>query len=249
MEPLKYQNGGEFESSGSWIHGERRIESNEIMYVTGGCVYIEEDGIQYELHKDDMLFLEHGRLHRGTRKSENVCFYWFHFSGGTPAVKLLHADSDRLAGLIRQLFHYENTPAYPRRVLDLMLELILTEIEVCGSGQPADRLVLQICEWIKLNSGRRILISEISDSFKYNSDYLSRLFKKQKGISLKGYIEMQRISYIKRALLASDKNISEVALICGFSDYQSFLKFFTYHEKASPMEFRNAFYGKHMNNR
>ena len=243
---MAYLNGGLFESAGEWIHPNRTIESNELIYVCRGCVHIEEDGVSYSLTQNDVLFLERGKTHFGTKVSEDVAFYWFHFSEDIPA-KLVRGAAPQISVLIRQLFHYENSPQYPRRTLDIMLELILTEIAVSTAEPPASALAEQICEWIRINCNRKISVGEISQKYKYNADYLSRLIKQKKGVSLEKYIIKQRLDYSKKMLLSSENNISEIAALCGFESYQLFLKFFEYHEKMSPSAYRRLYSGIHMN--
>lgn len=244
---MSYLNGGLFESAGEWIHPKRTVESNELIYVRRGRVFIEEDGKSYVLEENDVLFLEKGKTHFGTEGSENVAFYWFHFSDDIPA-KLVRGAAPRISVLIRQLFHYENSPQYPRRTLDIMLELILTEIAVSASEPGTSSLAEQICEWIRINSNRKITVGEISQKYKYNADYLSRLIKQKKGVTLEKYIIKQRLDYSKKMLLSSENNISEISALCGFESYQLFLKFFEYHEKMSPSAYRRMYSGIHMNN-
>jgi AraC-like DNA-binding protein len=244
---MAYLNGGLFESTGEWIHPKRMIESNELIYVCRGRVFIEEEGTEYVLEENDILLLERGKTHFGTKASADVAFYWFHFSEDIPA-KLVRNAAPQISVLIRQLFHYENSPEYPRRTLDLMLELILTEISVATSDNSASALSEQICEWIRINSGRKITVGEISQKYKYNADYLSRLIKQKKGITLEKYIIKQRLDHCKKMLLSSENNISEIATLCGFESYQLFLKFFEYHEKMSPSAYRKMYSAIHMNN-
>ena len=245
---MGYLNGGVFRSTDPWIHGERCIDSNELIYVIDGTVFLEEDGVCYTLSRGDILVLEGGKRHRGTAPSVGVEFYWFHFNGPFP-VKLLHAADSRFSVLIRQLFHYENNPTFPRRTLELMLELIFIELKVAREDSGPGALAGEIAEWIRINSDRRITVSEISERFKYNPDYLSRLMKARFGVPLEKYIKQRRVDYVKKTLLSTEKNINEVALQCGFENYQAFLKFFTYHEGISPGEYRSLYYGVHMNKR
>jgi len=243
---MEYLNGGVFESSGKWIHGERCIDSNELMYVTKGTVCLEEDGVEYRLEENDVILLERGKTHRGTEITENVGFLWFHFVGEFK-VKRYHASGYHLQMLIRQLFHYENSPIYPKKTTNIMLELILTELEVGSAEQNESTLVNQICEWIRAHSNKKITVIDIAQRYSYNPDYLSRLVKAKHGVTLEKYIKLQRSEYIKKMLLSTENNISQVASLCGFDSYQSFLKYFEYHEKMSPSQYRKIYYGIHMN--
>ena len=75
-----YEKVGEFFHDDRWIHPRRRMESYVLILVLEGSVYIEEDGVQYELHPNDMILLEPGREHGGTRESiSRTDFYWLVF--------------------------------------------------------------------------------------------------------------------------------------------------------------------------
>ena len=43
FEEIKYTSCGNFISNGQWIHPDRNINSYEIIYVTKGSVYINEN--------------------------------------------------------------------------------------------------------------------------------------------------------------------------------------------------------------
>ena len=58
---MSYLNGGLFDCTGEWIHPKRTIESNELIYVRRGQVFIEEDGTEYVLGENDIILLEIGR--------------------------------------------------------------------------------------------------------------------------------------------------------------------------------------------
>ena len=71
--------GGLFKSEDSWIHPDALINTNEIIFVTKGTVFIEEDGAEYTLRENDVLYLEKGKPHGGFKESCGVEFYWIHF--------------------------------------------------------------------------------------------------------------------------------------------------------------------------
>lgn len=249
MMETSYLNGGYFKSEEEWIHPRRRIDSNEIIFVTKGNVYLKEEEKDYLLRPGDLLILEKDKLHFGTELSRGVEFYWLHFLGEAKVKLFFLPDMAAMTLLFRQLLHYENTPSYPKRALELAFELIQLELRVQSeSTEGASRFLTEIKEWIRIHSDQPITVREISQRFGYHSDYICRLFQKHYHISLKGYIEEQRLNYIKRLLLTTDDTISEIARSSGFDSYQNFLKFFTYHEDMSPSEFRNTFTNTHRNN-
>ena len=76
---VNFSNMGEFVSSGEWIHPEITTPTHELIVVTKGVVYIEEDDKRYELLPGDVICLKPGIVHKGYKKSEGVKFFWLHF--------------------------------------------------------------------------------------------------------------------------------------------------------------------------
>ena len=93
-----YINGGLFKSAEPWIHPERIIDSNEIVFVTKGTVFIEEDGIKYTLQKDDVLYLERKSLTEVLRKAAEL-----NFTGFTLKANAI-SNLKRLTGNVFQFF-------------------------------------------------------------------------------------------------------------------------------------------------
>ncbi|MFD1179454.1 AraC family transcriptional regulator [Paenibacillus puldeungensis] len=62
------------------VHAQRRFEAFDMIICTKGAIYMEEEGISYEVKQGMMLVLEPGKLHRGYRPTEvETEVYWIHF--------------------------------------------------------------------------------------------------------------------------------------------------------------------------
>jgi two-component system response regulator YesN len=79
---------------------------------------------------------------------------------------------------------------------------------------------------------------DIASSVYLNSAYLSRLFKKETGISLSDYILKARIEKAKALLTEGNIKISSIAEMTGYSHFSHFAKMFKKIEGISPSEFR-----------
>ena len=133
-----------------------------------------------------------------------------------------------------------------------MTRLILAELYAAPKSIDESKIVNRAAEWIRSNSNLPLKATDASEHFGCNTDYLSRLFRKQYGKSLKQYIDFSRMDYIKKQLLNYDQQLSagalkKIASECGFEDYKSFLKYFKYHEKITPTEFCNIYTKIHIN--
>ena len=62
------------------MHAQRQFEVFDLLICTKGALYMEEDGVSYEVLEGMMLVLEPGKMHRGYRPTEvETEVYWIHF--------------------------------------------------------------------------------------------------------------------------------------------------------------------------
>ncbi|WP_059043105.1 helix-turn-helix transcriptional regulator [Paenibacillus rubinfantis] len=61
-------------------HAERVFEAYDLILCTKGALFMEEEGITYEIHAGKLLVLEPGKRHRGYHPTEEETeVYWIHF--------------------------------------------------------------------------------------------------------------------------------------------------------------------------
>ena len=247
---------GRFTSRGKWIHPKRGLESSELIVVVEGGFSMEESGKLFDLREGSVLFLEEGLEHGGVDFShERVSFYWFHlqnFRGlqGDRLKKHIRLTEPYAVNLLcRQILSYFKGD-FEASVAEHLLQVLLAEIGAQGRREALfhEAPVVRVREWIRINADRPLTVSQIAAHFGYNEDYLSRLFKKNYGKSLKCVIDEMKAAQIKRLLLDSDLTLYQIAERTSFEDYKLFLKFFKYHEGVTPTEFRNLYSDIHTNN-
>ncbi|MCY9693166.1 response regulator [Paenibacillus alginolyticus] len=79
---------------------------------------------------------------------------------------------------------------------------------------------------------------EIANRFYLNPDYLTRLFKKETGMSVSDFLHDQRIEYAKILLERSDQSISNIAMASGYGNSSHFSTAFKNATKQSPIDYR-----------
>lgn len=80
----------------------------------------------------------------------------------------------------------------------------------------------------------------IAQNVHLNPDYLTRIFKKEVGVSISRYIIYRKMDIAKRLLLETDESIGEIALKVGYYNYSSFNRIFTKFVNMSPQQFKNS---------
>ncbi len=251
FENINHISSGRFVSRDEWIHPDRRIDSYEVMFVLSGTVYINEDGAEYTLTKNDLLILEPGKRHFGFKHSSDTSFYWAHFIGDfslEDGIKRQRITRPyELSVLFSQLLHY-SFEGGSAEAADYLIRLILIELHTADVADD-NRRIGTVGAWIKANSDIPLKVSDVAKHFGYNEDYLSRLFRSVKGKSIKEYMDGARIYYIKELLQSGELSLREIAASCGFSEYKYFLKYFKYHTGMTPTELRGAYSKTKENNK
>ncbi len=248
---------GKFTSRAEWIHPTITVPTTEIIILTDGIAYIEEEGEQYTLTPGSVLFLAPDKEHRGYAPSTApVSFYWIHMDGfdafadNAPAKHFTLKEPHHVSILCRQLMHYKSRGA-DNEILDSLLHVLLHDLAIQShtNDNSESALTERIREWIRINIDRSVTAPDVAAKFGYNEDYISRLCKRHYGCGLKALIVEMKIGRIERLLLETSLTLAEIADATGFSDYKLFLKFFKYHTNMTPSDFRHIYYAIHTNNK
>ncbi|MBY9078346.1 response regulator [Paenibacillus sp. HN-1] len=103
----------------------------------------------------------------------------------------------------------------------------------------ADNVVDKVKKYIALHLESDELSRDIIAAQTYlNPDYLSRIFKKQTGLSISDYVIHERIRMASELLTKTDMPISQVAGSVGYSNFSHFTNIFKKYMKCSPVEYR-----------
>ncbi len=120
---------------------------------------------------------------------------------------------------------------------------LLLMINKCHNISPEPKcnimpeLVKNVMLYIEDNLAGDLRLSKISEEFYHNGTYISRMFKKHTGLTLKEYIIDQRIEAARRILL-NGGNVQEACYKSGFSDYSNFIRSYTAAMGVSPGKYK-----------
>ena len=96
-------------------------------------------------------------------------------------------------------------------------------------------------EYINQNISEDLSLDKIAARMFIGKYYMCHLFKMTTGMSITQYILLQRLSLCKNLLLSTDKSVSEIAMLCGFSAFSYFCRAFAKNEGMSASAFRKKF--------
>jgi two-component system, response regulator YesN len=96
-------------------------------------------------------------------------------------------------------------------------------------------------KYINENLAEHRLNREIIANYVYlNPDYLTRLFKKQTGLSISDYLQLQRIEYAEKLLKETNLTVSEVGMSVGYSSFSHFSAVFKKISQLNPVDYRKT---------
>ncbi len=98
--------------------------------------------------------------------------------------------------------------------------------------------VNQAIAFINENYNTKITLESLANNINLNSQYLSRIFKKETGLTVTEYINKIKISNAKHLFCYTNFNITNVSLEVGFSSQEYFSKVFKKFEGLCPKEYK-----------
>ncbi|MDO4331755.1 MAG: helix-turn-helix transcriptional regulator [Eubacteriales bacterium] len=212
------------------------------------------------------------KIRKGFQKS-NCSFYWMHFNCRDVSPRSSLSQDYINDGRDNILIPVHNKLAVPEKALllmvrlqdsilsgyencytDLLSTLILCEIanqhrisyqnESSGNNNGPRQLFNDISGYISHEMHKPLKISDIARQFNYNEKYLSKLFKRFSGMTLKQYITDQKMTKADFLLVNSTIPVSEISARLGFASYHSFERAYVNCRSMTPTEYRQLFAGK-----
>ena len=99
-------------------------------------------------------------------------------------------------------------------------------------------LVQNIQKYIDYNLEFNINSSQIAKFFHYNKRYIGQLFKKETGLTISEFINIQRIKLAKNLLVNTDDSIINISLKVGFNNVTYFNRIFKKISGFTPTQYR-----------
>ena len=124
-------------------------------------------------------------------------------------------------------------------------EETLSHVEAALSRQhtlnrTTQQLIRKAMAYIHRRYAEPITREEIADHIGISADYLTDCFRQELGITPITYIRRYRIRQACELLQTSDKSITQIAMVAGFSDSAHFTRTFQREMKMTPRAFRDS---------
>lgn len=123
------------------------------------------------------------------------------------------------------------------RLLEILILTLRTMIEEPGMTAVSS-LVTEVIAYINSHYAESRVLGGYCDKFHFNSQYISRRFRKETGFTVMEYLQKVRIEKSCELLAGSELRVSEIAQLAGYSDVKHFEMLFSRMLHMSPREYR-----------
>lgn len=174
--------------------------------------------------------------------SDNILFIFNQLAGATikymaehnMTTNMLAGSNTNIYSKIAEFDTVEDIEMYLNELYNAIIELS-TE----GNEVNETRYWEQIIKYINEHYKEDIVFEELAEKIGISYSYLRKLVKEETGKSLMDNVNLLRIEEVKRLLLHSNLNISQIAVEVGYRNVQSVNRFFKKYEGIAPSDYKN----------
>lgn len=102
-----------------------------------------------------------------------------------------------------------------------------------------DKEISKALHFIYHHFKNRICVEDVVRATSLSRRVLEKRFQHNLKRSILEEINSLRIEHVKQLLAETDLPVSDISVICGYTDYKNFSRYFKSHEKCNPLEYRN----------
>ncbi len=258
---LYLQEAGELKALAQHISGRQNLNSYLFYIVRSGSGTVSGSGAECPITKGNCVFIDCNAGYTQWPNADDLWeLKWVHFNGITmPNIykKYLSRGGQltfkpsNLALFEEVLDDIYKTAESDSSVRDMrineqlakLLTLIMQQSRQAEENREEDtthtkRDVTEIRAYIEEHYQESMTLETIAQRFYISKNYLARLFRKQCGMTINGYIQQVRVTQAKRLLRFTEKTMEEIAEECGFNDKNYFSRVFRKLESCSAGEYR-----------
>lgn len=258
IDAMIYNNGYE-ECEPGHFYGPAVRKSFMIHYITAGKGIYKVNNKIYHLKKGDAFLIRPGdKIFYQADDIEPWCYGWIGMQGikietylqrttftNNPIIHYLKDDQLSFLYIKMQKAYASNSKSR-----DLLLNSVLYEfLHFLVNSFPnveknnlnnSEEYIQETINYCFSNLDKKIQVNELADHLGLNRSYLTRLFKKNIGISLKDYILKIKLNEADKLLKETNLPINIIARSIGFDDPLYFSRIYKEKRGINAKEFRNS---------
>ncbi len=99
-------------------------------------------------------------------------------------------------------------------------------------------IVSEMLDYIHEHYAEKITLGIIAEHLHYSENFILRRFKEEVKVNFSEYLSLYRISRSMDLMRTTEHTLSEIAILCGFSEYKYFRIVFTRYVGCTPKDFQ-----------
>lgn len=248
---------GQLHAQTTHISKRENLASYLFFVVLSGSGTLKYDGEIYQLTPGDCIFIDCQKSYSHETSEDLWQLKWIHFYGSNmPSIYDKYVERggqpvfrpNNPTTFLEVWNHIYETAASTDYIRDMrineglnsLLTLLMAESwsgDSASSGSKTEILV-EIKKYLDEHYPDRITLDDLSEKFYINKFYLTRIFKKQFGVTLNDYLLQTRITHAKQLLRFTDKTVEAIGIECGMGTVHYFSRMFKRVEGIAPSEYR-----------
>lgn len=229
------------------------FHGNMLTYIAKGSGYFSFGGRTYLLKEHDLILINCMDEHIMYPNKSGMTIYFMHVDNFslTDFAKTNNkefgcitnfSDTPRILEIFKDIIDPNNH--YDIHELSIKIYEILIAIkkknvlnnDVFKNSPPH---IKQTSTYIKENFSKiNLSLDEIASYVGFNKFYLEKAFKKYTNFTIHSYLNYIRVLNARMYLLETTDSIEKVAILSGFADSQSLIRYFRKYFQETPLQFR-----------
>ncbi|MEK3884781.1 AraC family transcriptional regulator [Paenibacillus sp. PL2-23] len=248
---------GVFETSRPWIHLDRILAIDTMLYVTNGAVTVCEENTDYTISEGEVFFLKHQCRHWGRLPiAPGSRWFWISFlpfrSLGEEQQLILPkqyklTQEEPFVSMVETMLQlYASSSPVRHERLNGMLYQILYELLHQhlhgGEEHSPSSLTAKIIKLLKQQAELPFDSHAIANAMNMNYTYLGRVFKLNTGTTINHYYRRLKIERAIAYMQSDMLNISQISERLSFPNPYYFSRVFKQVTGVSPKEYQQQLY-------
>lgn len=255
----KFLSVGKQESDIVYKYQEHVQDEYEFIYILKGAVEYKCNGESFVAKADDMYFIQPGQRHEETSIKEPlefiyVKFFLYNYRGvrtDTFLQELALQKFEKPGRGLRTKFvkifeEMQNKELGFKQIVENgIIEILVDAMRILKMNQSekishssVDDVIALIIEDIAMNVQKNYTVEEIAKTYGISKSSLHHSFKKQTGLPFKDYVNRVKIREAEYQLTVTDKTVTHISWLLGFSNVYYFCRLFKKYKGITPTEFR-----------
>ncbi len=249
---------GHFYANSEYYTEREGLDNYLLIYTIKGCGFVKSKNEKFTLLQNQAILIYCGDYQQYKTQGEEIWeFKWIHFNGICAKEYYDILNSDELGpintGVLNEFGNrfseldniITNSESMPDIKISSLITQLLTDL-IKSKNSPANNSrfnqhkneITNAIKYIQDNFDKDINVDDIAKTVSFSKYYFIRIFKNFTGLNPYEYLVNYKINISKKLLIETSLNINEIAVKCGFSESNNYIRSFKRMIGTTPLKFK-----------